>query len=168
MLLGEKVRLRALEESDAEVVQRWLNDVESITSSQAIPRLRSQKEFQASLRSRSPESQQMAVESLDGRLIGLAQLHGVDWVHRRAEVTVMVGEPDYRGRGFEEDALRLVTRFAVRVLHLHRLGAVTIGEDERLRKVYEAAGFEVEGRRERYYWNGSGYVDQIMYRYLAE
>ncbi len=167
MLYGEKVRLRALESTDIERMQRWVNELDGLVSSLTIPHLRNRKELEKSIDQRENGSQYMAIETTDGRNIGLLQIHGIDWVHRHAEVTLMIGEPDYRGRGFEEDALRVAAGYAFRVLNMQRLGASLVGENERLKKVYETAGFKVEGRRDDFYWAGDRYLDQVLLRMLA-
>jgi len=167
MLYGDKVRLRALEEADVEVMQRWLNELEGLMTTQAVPHLRAKRELEQGLKERSNDAQQMAVETTDGRPIGLVQLNEIDWVHRHAELNLLIGEPDHRGRGFEEDAIRTVGGYAFRVLNLHRLGVSLVGESERARRYYEACGFKFEGRRENFYWAVDRYLDAVQLRLLA-
>lgn len=154
-----------MEEADAEVMQRWVNDLEGKVILQAIPRLRSKKETLAKGDHR--ETQEFMVETTDGRPIGLLQIFDIDWVHRHAEVNLLIGEPDHRGRGFEEDAIRVAASMAFRVLNLHRLGTSLVADNDRVRKVYEACGFKLEGVRESYCWVGDRYQDQVLYRLLA-
>lgn len=167
MLFGDKVRLRALEETDVPTMQRWLNELEGLVSSNSVPHLRSLRELERTLESQPAEAQQMAVETGDGRHIGIVQIKDIDWVNRHADLALITGEADYRSRGFEEDAIRLAAGYAFRVLNLHRLGVVLVGDSERTRKPYEACGFKEEGRRDDYYWAGDRYLDQIQMRLLA-
>lgn len=167
MLFGEKIRLRAVEPGDVQIMQRWLNDLEGLLSARSVPQLRSRKELEKGLDARDTAGQQMAIETLDGRHIGLAQIRDIDWVHRHADLEILIGEADYRGRGFEEDTIRVMAGYAFRVLNLHRLGATLAGDSDRLRKAFEGCGFQVEGRREDYYWASDRYLDQVQVRLLA-
>lgn len=167
MLYGDKVRLRALEDADVEVMQRWVNELEGLATTRDVPHLRSKKELDQGLKERSNDAQQMVVETMDGRPIGLVQLKDVDWVHRHAELNLLIGESDHRGRGFEEDSIRTMAAYAFRVLNMHRVGVSLVGESERVRRYYEACGFKFEGRREDFYWAGDRYLDAVQLRLLA-
>lgn len=167
MLFGDKVKLRAIEPADAELMQRWLNDVEGMVSNQGVPHLLSRKELERMGSGRPAEVQDMAVETTDGRTIGLLLLQGLNWVHRHADLSLLIGEADYRWRGLEEDTVRVACGYCFRVLNLHRVGVALVGENEGLRAVFEACGFKVEGRRENYYWVGDRYLDQVLLRLLA-
>jgi RimJ/RimL family protein N-acetyltransferase len=172
LLEGERIRLRAVEFSDGERIQRWINEAEALMFGRA-PRALSKKaleklyEKSTNALEPSPTNVEFAVETLDGRHIGLLQISDVEWVHRHAVVFVLLGEPDYKWRGYEEEALRLAAGYAFRLLNLNRLSAGVIGEENRMRKCLEAAGFKYEGRNEASFWIGDRYADRLLFRLLA-
>lgn len=171
MLEGEKIRLRAIEFSDGERVQRWVNEGGALMTGRApvvISKKALEKLYERSLTvEATPTRVEMAVDTHDGRNIGLVQIDNIDWVHRHGSLYVLIGEPDYRGRGFEEDAIRTVAAYGFRLLHLNRLSAGVIGEGNRMQKCLENAGFRVEGKNEAYYWSGTRYEDRVCLRLLA-
>lgn len=172
MLEGEKIRLRAVELSDGERVQRWLNEAD-IQMAGRVPRALSKKAleklYEKSINAldAAPSTIEMAVDTHDGRHIGLVQVADIDWVHRHGELHILLGEPDYKWRGFEEITIALVAAYAFRMLNLNRLSASVIGQGNRMQKCFEEAGFKVEGMKEQFWWSGEGYENEVCLRLLA-
>lgn len=172
VLEGERIRLRAVELADAERMQRWLNDP-GVQWTGRGPRVLSRKALEKMYEKSTdaeiaPRVVEMAVETHDGRHIGMVQVTDIDWVHRHATVNLLVGEADYKWRGFEEVALRLAGEYAFRLMNLNRLAAGVAGDNHRMQKCLEIAGFRVEGRMEAYWWTGTRYEDRICMRLLAQ
>lgn len=55
------------------------------------------------------------------QVIGDVGLHDIDWLHRNAETSAWVGDPDYRDRGYGTEAKFLLLEIAFDILHLHVL-----------------------------------------------
>lgn len=172
MLEGERIRLRAVELSDAERMQRWLNEGGAQWSGKG-PRVLSRRaleklyEKSAEIET-APRAVELAVETHDGRHIGLVQVTEIDWVNRHATLNLLIGEPDYRWRGYEETAMRLMAGYAFRFLNLNRLAVGLSSENLRMQRCLEAVGFRVEGRMEAFWWSGARYEDRLCMRLLAD
>ncbi len=171
MLEGEKVILRALEGTDAEVVQRWLNQLETTATLSGIPAALSRKATEAWVLKAGTGGDHagrlMGVETKDGRLIGLAQLSQIEWVHRRARISFLIGEPDFVGRGFEEDAIRTTVRFGLSHLNLNRIEARLPGRQGHMIRAYREAGFSEEGRLTAALFINGSYDDEVILGVLA-
>ena len=112
----------------------WLNDPE-------ILRYRAPKAFPTTMA-------QLAswVESLPGRgdlvlairtregqqHVGNIALNSIQWVHRSAELSIMIGAKDVWGRGYGTAAIRLVTAHAFNAMGLHRVWAESDRKSTRL------------------------------------
>jgi len=57
------------------------------------------------------------------RLLGFARLDWIEWSQGVGSISLGIGEPDERGKGYGSDALRLLLRYAFGELNLFRLGA---------------------------------------------
>jgi [ribosomal protein S5]-alanine N-acetyltransferase len=57
------------------------------------------------------------------RHVGNIALNNILWVHRSAELSIMIGAKDIWGRGYGSEAIALVTAHAFSVMGLHRLWA---------------------------------------------
>lgn len=81
----------------------------------------------------------------DDRLIGFMALFGMEWAHGDSMFAIGIGEPEYRGKGYGTDALRVLLRYVFQELNLHRLGLFVFGFNDRAIRAYEKAGFVREG-----------------------
>lgn len=90
----------------------------------------------------------------DDKLIGSVTLFNLDFNHRRAEVGYALGR-DYWGRGYMNEALMAVLKYAFEVLDLHRIEADVDPRNAASIKTLERLGFQREGYlRERWQVNG--------------
>jgi RimJ/RimL family protein N-acetyltransferase len=185
MLIGERVRLRALEREDAAACWRWMNDPEVREHLLVIAPMSRMAEDRWIEGLADRESDHVfAVEALvpgihavraaerlplspdgladgDWRHIGNVGLHDVDLVHRVAKAGIALGEKDCWGQGFGREALVLLLRFAFHELGMNRVELEVFEGNLRAQKTYRAVGFVQEGvRREGAYKHGR-FVDCI-------
>ncbi|NTU75527.1 MAG: GNAT family N-acetyltransferase [Anaerolineaceae bacterium] len=73
-------------------------------------------------------------------------LDGLNWSARNAWVGIGIGDPEYWGKGFGSDAMRIILRFAFLELNLWRVNLNVFEYNERAQKSYLKVGFREEGR----------------------
>jgi RimJ/RimL family protein N-acetyltransferase len=99
--------------------------------------------FLQQLSSRNSDSEQLfAILDENDELIGRTGLFALDPSHRRAELGIVIGEPDNWGRGYGRDALQVLVDFGFRTLGLRTIVLYTYTENERARRAYESVGFQ--------------------------
>lgn len=92
------------------------------------------------------------------RLVGFTAVFGVEWPNRHGWISLGIGDPADRRRGFGEEALRLTLRFAFHELGLHRLSLDVIAPNRAAVHLYRKVGFCEEGRlRERLLRGGAAF-----------
>ncbi|HSJ56839.1 MAG TPA: GNAT family protein, partial [Anaerolineae bacterium] len=112
---------------------------------------------------RDPSTVEFRIYTLDDdRLIGFVALHSLEWNNRAARLVIGIGEPEYRGRGYGSDALRLVLRYAFRELNLERVGLNVNGNNARAIRAYEKVGFRHEGAMRRALRRDGQWQDRII------
>jgi ribosomal-protein-alanine N-acetyltransferase len=79
--------------------------------------------------------------------IGNVGLFSLNWIMRTAEVRVVIGEKDFRGRGYAAEAYRLVISYAFDRLNMRRLHAGARVDNVASIAVLKKLGFVEEGRR---------------------
>lgn len=171
MLIGDRVRLRAVERDDLPRFVAWLND----------PEVRSHLLMFAPL---SMADEERWFEGLGSdparRVFAIDRAHGDGWLHvgtcglervdlRNGSCTLglFLGDPSERGRGVGSEAMQLLLGFAFDELRLHRVELEVFEDNERARRVYERLGFVEEGRRRQSLWKGGRWLSPVVMSLLV-
>jgi RimJ/RimL family protein N-acetyltransferase len=169
-LKGERVYLRAFEPGDATLLHRWIND-EEVTRTLAAYRpftLNQELEYIERMATSERDVSLGIVERGEGRLIGTAALHQIDWKNRHASFGILIGSPADRGRGWGSEATRLIVRYGLRRLNLNRIWLYVYAGNDGALKAYERSGFQVEGRLRQQHFGHGAYEDTLVMGVLAD
>lgn len=168
MYRGKMIRLRAFDNSDLCRLLTYVNDYDVMRSASGGLLLPSTVEdearFMGNQTSYSAGEYQFAIEDLaSGDLIGQCGLTRLSWKNRVAEVTILIGEKEYRGKGYGTDAIRTLCRFGFGEMNLHKLKAVVFDFNEPAKRCYEKCGFIIEGLlRDEIYREGKYHDVTVM------
>lgn len=137
---------------------KWLNDPEvTIYQNKGIFQNTRDKqiEYVESIRKSSTDVIFAIVEKKDQKHIGSVGLHKIDWIHRSAELGIIIGEKEYWGKGYGKIAWNMMTYYGFNVLNLHRIYAIVFKENISSKKCAEASGFKIDGEiRDAFFKNG--------------
>jgi UDP-4-amino-4,6-dideoxy-N-acetyl-beta-L-altrosamine N-acetyltransferase len=161
---GALVRLGGFLPADKEPLFRWINDPEIVRFNSAYRPINWAQHcgWWDSLNN-SETKVSFAIRVLDDdRIIGTAQLTGIHQVHRRAEVSIRIGEQVDRQRGAGTEALRMLVRYAFDHLNLHRIFTHVWADNLRAIRAYEKAGFQREGVMARHVFIGGEWKDVVI------
>ena len=103
----------------------------------------------------------------DDRLVGFTAVSSIEWPNGHGWVSMGIGDPRDRGRGYGWDALQLTLRFAFDELQLHRLSLDVIAPNEPALNLYRKAGFVEEGRQRERIRRAGGAHDLLYMGLLA-
>lgn len=148
MLLSKRLCLRSLERSDLnETYKQWMNDFE-VTRFLEIRfkphSLDSIVEYWEEHRSDS-SSPWFAICRVDTNAhIGNIKLGPINWIHRRADLSIFIGDRNSWGQGYASEAISLVRDWAFRELDLQKLNAGMCELNLPSRKAFEKCGFRLE------------------------
>lgn len=173
MIMGDRVRIRAIEEDDLPRYVVWFNDAEVIRGlNQIFPMsLKDEQKWYEDMQLEDPIERSFAIDikpNDEWVHIGGCGFFGFDHQARRAEFGLVIGEKIYWGQGFGTETSSLMLEFGFNTLNLQRITLRVFADNERARNVYRKLGFVEEGRlrRERFF-NGE-YCDTIMMGILRE
>src|SRR5699024_9593925 len=76
--------------------------------------------------------------------VGIVELVSIDWRHRNAEFTIIIA-PEHQGKGYARPATQLAIDYGFYTLNLHKLYLFVDKINDKAIRVYEKAGFQVEG-----------------------
>jgi RimJ/RimL family protein N-acetyltransferase len=151
IIRGEKVYLRPFEMSDREAYKRWRADADPMATAEFGYRAPlSDPEVDSYIGGRAdqqgkPDYQFVICVFEEDKAIGNIMLAGHDVRRRHAELGIVIGESDYRGKGYGTDAINALLDFAFGELGLERVSLGTLAANEAGQRAYEKAGFKLEG-----------------------
>lgn len=164
VLTGERTVLRPFTADDAEAMWEIIADPEVVrftfepSTELTLDRLRSHY----GVRAAGPDRLDLAVtDSATGELLGEVVLYQVDRHARSCTFRTLIG-PRGRGRGIGTEATRLIVGHAFEQLGLHRVQLEVYGDNARALRVYEKAGFVVEGVRREAALRDGEWVDEVV------
>ncbi len=165
-LEGEWIYLREVRLADVnENYYRWMNDpdITRCLESRFCPNsLEGLREYVSSKQG-DRDNLFLAIVLKEGdRHIGNIKLGPINWIHRFADVGILIGEKDCWGKGYATEAIRLVVDHAFRALNLHKLTAGCYDVNQGSANAFQNAGFVVEGIRKAHFCCGGKYVDGIL------
>jgi RimJ/RimL family protein N-acetyltransferase len=169
MISGKLVYLRSVEAPDLDRWVEWFNEAEIIQFLNVVyPYSRLDAEnFWKRTQQNAAEVLYSIVTQAEHKHIGSINLKKIDWRSRHAELGITLGIKEFWGRGYGNDAVETVCRFAFAEMGLHRVYLYVREDHEAGIRAYEKAGFKIEGRaRQQLYRNGR-YYDLILMGRLA-
>lgn len=159
-----KVTLGSIEEVDADLMFAWRNDrvVTKYLARQNMTRFDVEQWFAMLDENRRTYSIRAA-----GKAVGYATLD-IDFVNRKCETGVIIGEKDYWGKGIGVKAARLIVVIAFDQLGLHRILAVSSELNTASIKCFKSAGFRIEGHLRDGYFRDGQFLDLILLSLLED
>ncbi|MFA6260118.1 MAG: GNAT family N-acetyltransferase [Bacteroidia bacterium] len=159
------IYLREVRESDVnDHYYNWLNDPEinQFLETRYVPRsLENIRAFVKSMDGNSHEVFLAICDKATDKHIGNIKLGPINWIHRYADISLLVGDKSYWGKGIATEAIRLVTEFAFYRLNLHKVKAGCYAENVGSKKAFEKVGFVLEGVMKKQWILNGEFQDQL-------
>ncbi len=171
MIIGERVRLRAIEREDIPTFLRWFNDPEVrqyLLGDEPMSKAQEERWFERFL---DRDDYVFGIEALVGEKwvhIGNTGLEDIDSRNGRADFGIVIGEKVPWGQGYGTEATRLMLGFAFRELRLNRVQLQVYDFNKRGIRCYEKVGFVHEGTQRQGLFRNGRYHDVHWMGILAE
>lgn len=166
MFETDRIKLRKVIESDAEIYNRWRNDIEVMYStSPELDQftLEDTKQFIGFITGSKNSKSYMIETKKELRTVGIVSLIDINHKDRSAECIIDIGEKDAWGQGIGRDAFSLIMNYAFNELNFHRLTLRVFSFNKRAISLYEKLGFKEEGiMREAFYRSGTWHDIHVM------
>lgn len=168
---GKRLRITSLRPEDVQVVTEWYErgDFGRLwDSGVAYPRSEEQANF---IVRADANAYKFAIRLKDDllandTLIGYMDIDSIQWNNGSAWVSIAIGDPQYQGKGYGEEATRLLLHFAFAELNLHRVQLTVFRYNERAVRLYERLGFVLEGTYREYLHRDGARHDMLLYGLL--
>ncbi|HEU4719576.1 MAG TPA: GNAT family N-acetyltransferase [Bacteroidia bacterium] len=166
LLLGERVRLRALEPQDVDLLYKWENDTaiwKASNTQTPFSRFVLEQYIAASHMDLHTNKQlRLMITSKDGKDVGAIDLFDFEPQHQRAGVGILIAEREDRGKGFASEALNLLIAYSFQQLHLHQLYCnVTVDNQESV-LLFQKHNFIITGIKKDWIRVGDTFMDELL------
>ena len=170
MLLGNKVYLSSVNEESIEQLRKWRNDPglrKYFREYREISKQMQKSWFENKVLNDDNQVNFEIHNKKTKELIGHCGLYYINWLHRKAEFGIYIGDSKHRNGGYGSDALRQLIKYGFEELNLNKIWCEVYGNNEAI-DIYRHIGFEDEGvLREDVYKNGK-YLDSYVLSILRK
>lgn len=163
-----KIRFRALEPDDIDLLFEWENDAgiwEISNTFEPFSKYILAKYIKESQRDIYESKQvRMIIETLEGEAVGAIDLFDFDPFHFRAGVGILIHKEKDRKLGYATDALQLLCNYATNQLRLHQLFANITDDNLPSIQLFAANGFELCGTKKDWRRTEDGWKAELIFQ----
>ena len=139
---GERITVRLYEESDHDLLARWVEDPEGSTFLTTRPEPPRFNTLEALL---DTETSKFGIVSLDDKPIGALAYLNIDVEQGKAELRKLIGDRAARGHGYARRATQYWIEYGVSTLGLRKIYVNTLDTNLANIRLNEHLGFRIEG-----------------------
>ncbi|MFA5132038.1 MAG: GNAT family protein [Candidatus Paceibacterota bacterium] len=148
-LIGKKTVLRPISVSDIVIFTKWMNNSETRRYlTQRFPMTETAEESwikKVSLSPNNPTDVRLVIQTKDeGKPIGTIALHNINWVDRNATTGTIIGEADFRSKGYATDAKMVLLEYAFQTLGMHKIISRAFASNTASIEYSKRCGYTVE------------------------
>lgn len=164
------IYLREITYSDLNIINIWRNDKDTIDLLGANFRyinIETDSEWMNQYQ-KNREHQVRCAICDDDKMIGMISIVNIDYINRKAELHLMIGDQDSRGKGYGTKVMKMMINHAFYNLNLNKLYLTTLETNEGAKKLYSKVGFKIDGiLRDEVYKNGK-YINCLIMSILKD
>jgi diamine N-acetyltransferase len=176
LLVGDNIRLRAVEPEDVERILAFENDPEIWTVSNTLMPysrfeieayvLNAQRDIYAAKQLRLMID--LGKPSLDSpTTIGTIDLFDFDPLNLRTGIGIMITKA-FRHHGYAKEAIEVLLDYCRKTLRLHQVYCHIAETNKTSIHLFESLGFVLCGTRKEWFNSGDQWVDEIMFQYIFQ
>ena len=171
MLVGDNVRLRALEPEDLDLFYQWENDSSIWKISQTFApfsrHLLTQYLNNAQQDIFAAKQLRLMIEK-EGEAIGTIELFDFEPVHMRAGLGIWIVQESDRRKGYAKEALTLMIEYAFFKLQLNQLYCNISSTNQPSINLFSSLDFMLIGLKKKWNKSPNGWEDELMFQLLCE
>jgi diamine N-acetyltransferase len=167
----EKIRLRALEPEDLELLYEWENnDSYWVISNTVSPfsKYTLKRYMENSHKSIYETGQLRLMIDLTGekKTIGTIDIFDFDPFHGRAGIGILIADEAQRKKGYASMSLKCLVDYCFRTLQLHQLYCNILANNCESIDLFKKMGFTESGIKKEWVKTTDGYLDEYMFQLI--
>jgi len=170
ILEGKKIKLRALEPTDVDLLYKWENNTSIWTVSNTMVPFSKEsiEQFISYERDIYSDKQLRLVICLkeNEKAIGCIDLFDFDMRHRRTGIGILIAEESARQKGYAKDALTVLIKYAFDTLFVHQLYCNIPDDNQPSIELFKKHGFVEIGVKKDWIKTKDGWLDEHLFQLL--
>ncbi len=167
ILQGKLVNLRALEPTDLDLLYQWENNpsVWEVSNTVApFSKFILHQYIENSTQDIYAVKQlRLVIEELGGSAaVGLIDLFDFDPLHSRVGIGVLIGQNEFKNKGFASESLRLLCAYVRDQLGLKQVYCNITSDNTQSIKLFEKCGFVICGTKKNWIRSKDTWKDELM------
>jgi diamine N-acetyltransferase len=168
---NEKIRLRALEPEDLELLYEWENnDSYWVISNTVSPFSKyTLKRYLENSHKNIYETGQLRLmidQIPDKVTIGTIDIFDFDPFHKRAGLGILIANEAYRRKGYASMSLTILIEYCFKTLQLHQLYCNVLANNCESMELFKKQGFVQTGIKKDWIKTSDGYFDEYMFQLI--
>lgn len=174
LFVGQLVNLRAVKDEYVKEITEYMNDPEILYNLDfSAPVLHSYEMFknwheEERKKYKGYKSFDLAIETKDGKFIGVCGVNHMDRKNRVAQIFIVIGNKEYQDKGYGTDAMKLLLEFLFEEYNVNKVKLGVFSFNKRAIKSYEKCGFKIEAVQREVLFRFGTYHDGINMAILKE
>lgn len=169
----EKVRLRAIEPEDLELLYEWENSgTYWVISNTVSPFSRfTLKRYIENSHKNIYETGQLRlmIDNIEDNLtIGTIDIFEFDPFHKRAGIGILIANESYRRKGYASMSIKCLINYCFKTLQLHQLYCNILSTNIESLELFKKHGFMQTGIKKDWILTDKGYLDEYMFQLVNE
>lgn len=165
-LQGKQIFLREVRISDVnENYYNWMNDksINQFLETRYFPQSKSSiEEYVKSMNGKTNEIFLAICDIITNEHIGNIKLGPINQIHKFADISLLIGNKNFLGKGIATEAISLIVDYSFNVLYLHKLKAGCYEKNIASATAFEKNGFKREGLIKKLWYQNGEFQDQII------
>ena len=171
-MIFEKIRLRALEPEDLELLYEWENNESYwIISNTVTPFSKyTLKRYLKNSHKTIYETGQLRlmIDIVAEKItIGTIDLFDFDPFHKRAGIGILIADEKYRRQGYASMSVKCLTNYCFSTLQLHQVYCNILATNTESIDMFSRLGFVLIGVKKEWIKGPGKYIDEHMFQLMA-
>ena len=124
--------------------------------------------FDSTIINAPPKKAVFAIQNPDGVIIGIAQLDGIDAIHRNARLGIFIGDTGSHGKGYGYKALNELIAFGFNDINLAKIYLYVNSGNKKAIKLYLENEFVSEAVLKKHYFVDGAWEDLVIMSKFAK
>lgn len=171
MFIQNDLKLIPLEWEHLEYIKKWQNDYNiSKNTTLDIIVLRNEKEEEEWFKNQIKLSNKRTfIVTVNNKVIGFVAYSSLNFKNGTAELSIVIGEEGYRGKGIAKRAIKCIETYLQSELNIRKIKAKVLAFNNDSIQLFNSLGYEKEAVLVKEIYRGGKYNDLYIYtKFLKE